>query len=96
MKIGWAIESNWTSPPLYLLYAAVRPLAMCLLLYYLFKVAAANPSADPRFAAIYLGDAFFAIFGMMASGLSWAIISDREFTIRELERYITGGHSSQT
>jgi CBS domain-containing protein len=25
-----------------------------------------------------------------------AIISDREFTIRELERYITGGHSSQT
>jgi CBS domain-containing protein len=24
-----------------------------------------------------------------------AIISDREFTIRELERYITGGHSSQ-
>ncbi len=78
MKIGWAIESNWTSPPLYLLYAAVRPMAMCLLLYFLFKVAAANPSADPRFAAIYLGDAFFAIFGMMASGLSWAIISDRE------------------
>jgi len=25
-----------------------------------------------------------------------AIISDREFTIRELERYITGGHSSLT
>ena len=24
-----------------------------------------------------------------------AIISDREFTIRELERYITGGHTSQ-
>jgi CBS domain-containing protein len=24
-----------------------------------------------------------------------AVISDREFTIRELERYITGGHSSQ-
>ena len=24
-----------------------------------------------------------------------AIISDREFTIRELERYITGGHSSR-
>ena len=25
-----------------------------------------------------------------------AVISDREFTIRELERYITGGHSSLT
>jgi CBS domain-containing protein len=25
-----------------------------------------------------------------------AVISDREFTIRELERYITGGHSSPT
>jgi CBS domain-containing protein len=25
-----------------------------------------------------------------------AVISDREFTIRELERYITGGHSSVT
>jgi ABC-type multidrug transport system permease subunit len=78
MRIGWAIESNWTHPALYLLYAAVRPFAMCLLLYYLFKVISPAPSADPRFTAIYLGNAFFSVFGTMASSLSWAVISDRE------------------
>lgn len=86
MKIGWAIESNWTNPPLYLLYAAIRPLALCVLLYYLFKVINAEPSTDPRFLAIFVGNAFFSIFGTMAGGLSWAIISDREHY--QLIRYV--------
>jgi len=86
MKIGWAIESNWTKIPLYLLYAASRPLALCLLLFFLFKVINPLPNTDPRFIAIYLGNAFFTIFGSMASGLSWAIISDREQY--QLIRYI--------
>jgi ABC-2 type transport system permease protein len=78
MKIGWAIESNWTKPPLYLLYVALRPLAMCVLLYYLFKVISPAPAGDARFVSIYLGNAFFSVFGVMASSLSWAVISDRE------------------
>ncbi|NLH48135.1 MAG: ABC transporter permease [Myxococcales bacterium] len=86
MKIGWKIESNWTSAPLYLLYAAIRPLSLCVLLYFLFKVVSAAPSADPRFLAIFVGNAIFSIFGTLAGGLSWAIISDREHY--QLIRYV--------
>ncbi len=78
MKIGWEIESNWTNVPLYILYEAVRPLSLCILLYFLYKVVSASPGADPHFFAIFIGNAFFMIFGALASGLSWAIISDRE------------------
>lgn len=86
MTIGWQIESNWTKWPLYLLYAALRPLALCLLLYFLFKVVEPAPSADPRFQAIFVGNAFFSIFGTMASSLSWAVISDREHY--QIVRYV--------
>ncbi|MDP8224473.1 MAG: ABC transporter permease [Candidatus Lernaella stagnicola] len=86
MRIGWEIESNWTKWPLYLLYAAVRPLALCLLLYFLFKVVSATPADDPRFVAVFVGNAFFTIFGTMASSLSWAVISDREHY--QLIRYV--------
>jgi len=88
MRIGWEIESNWTKVPLYLLYAAVRPLALCLLLYYLFKAAVSvgAPGDDPRFVAIFLGNAFFTVFVSMTSGLSWSIISDREHY--QLIRYV--------
>jgi len=77
-RVAWEIESNWTNVPLYLLYAAVRPLSLCVLLYFLFKVVTPTPSTDPRFLAIFVGNAFFMIFSGLASGLSWAIISDRE------------------
>lgn len=86
MRIGWEIESNWTHSLLYLVYAAIRPLASCLLLYYLFKVISNAPSLDARFLGIFLGSAVFSIFGTMAGGLSWAIISDREQY--QLIRYI--------
>jgi len=45
-RIGWAIESNWTRVPLYLLYAAVRPLALCVLLYFVYKVVEPHPGGD--------------------------------------------------
>jgi ABC-2 type transport system permease protein len=86
MTIGWQIESNWTKWPLYLLYAATRPLALCVLLFFLYKVVSEAPAADPHFVAIYLGNAFFSIFGTMASSLSWAVISDREHY--QLIRYV--------
>jgi len=78
MKIGWEIEANWTNTPLYLLYTAVRPVSLCVLLYFLYKVVNPTPGADPRFMAIFIGNAFFMIFGGLANGLSWAIIADRE------------------
>jgi len=77
--IGWEDESNWTYKPVYFIYATLRPFAMCLILYYLFKVATDNPAADPAFHAVYVGNAFFTIFMAISAGIGWVIIMDREF-----------------
>lgn len=77
--IGWEDESNWTIKPVYFIYATLRPFAMCLILYYLFKVATDNPAADPAFHAVYVGNAFFTIFMAVSAGIGWVIIMDREF-----------------
>ena len=78
-RIGWENESNWTWKPVYFLYAAVRPFAMCLILYFLFRVASANPSANPTFVSVYISNAFFTTFMAISAGIGWVIIEDREF-----------------
>lgn len=78
-KIGWENESNWTKRPVYFLYAAARPLAMCLILYFLFRVASANPSTNETFVSVYLSNAFFTIFMAVSGGVAWVIMEDREW-----------------
>lgn len=86
IKIGWKIESNWTRVPIYILYAAIRPLSLCVLLYFLYKVVDPTPGDDPRFLGIFIGNTFFMVFVSLAGSLSWAIITDREHF--QLIRYV--------
>ena len=78
-RIGWENESNWTWRPVYFFYAAIRPFAMCLILYFLFRAATADPSTNPTFMAVYISNAFFTIFMAVSAGIGWVIIEDREF-----------------
>ena len=78
-SLGWQNESNWTWRPVYLLYAAIRPLALCLILYFLFMIAAKNPSTNQTFISVFLGNAFFTVFMTVSGGIGWVIIEDREF-----------------
>lgn len=78
MWIGWEMEYNWTRKWIYFLYAAVRPLSLCLILYYIYKFFAANPAGHRAFISIFVGNAFFNIFVAVASGVSWSVIQDRE------------------
>lgn len=78
MWIGWEMESNWTKTWIYILYAATRPLALCLIIYFLFKTVNPQPATDPAFVSVYIGNAFFTIFAAVAGGISWVVIQDRE------------------
>lgn len=40
MRLGWAIESNWTDPFVFMTYQIVRPLFSALILVLMFKVVA--------------------------------------------------------
>jgi ABC-2 type transport system permease protein len=78
MWIGWELEYNWTKKWVYFLYASIRPLSLCLILYFIYKLIATDPAGSQGFVSIFVGNAFFSIFIAVAGGISWVVIMDRE------------------
>jgi ABC-2 type transport system permease protein len=76
--LGWQIESNWADPFLFAVYCIVRPLASVLILVVMYSVITRGALQQPLFAYIYLGNALYILVGMVITGVSWAVIDDRE------------------
>ncbi len=36
-RLGWAVNSNWTRPSLFLIYSVVRPLSSALVLVFMYQ-----------------------------------------------------------
>jgi ABC-2 type transport system permease protein len=76
--LGWQIESNWTDPFLFAIYSIIKPLAGAAILVVMYSVITRADFASPIFSYIYLGNAFYIYVGQVMTGISWAIIDDRE------------------
>lgn len=76
--LGWKIESNWTDPFLFAVYSIIKPLAGAAILVVMYSVITNGNFTDPLFPYIYLGNAFYMYVGAVMTGVSWAIIDDRE------------------
>ena len=76
--LGWQIESNWTDPFLFATYALIKPLASAAILVVMYSVITQGNFGSPIFPYIYLGNAFYIYVGQIMTGMSWAIIDDRE------------------
>jgi len=76
--LGWQIESNWTDPFLFAIYAIIKPLASAAILVVMYSVITQGNFSSPIFPYIYLGNAFYIYVGQIMTGMSWAIIDDRE------------------
>ena len=76
--LGFQIESNWSDPMVFLVYALARPLATSLILLVMFKVVSGGPLSDPRFVALWVGNALYTYVLLLLVGLSWAVFEDRE------------------
>lgn len=76
--LGWKIESNWTDPFLFAIYSIVKPLSAAGILVIMYSIVAQSDFTSPIFAYLFLGNAFYQYVGAVMSGLSWAIIDDRE------------------
>jgi ABC-2 type transport system permease protein len=76
--LGWQIESNWTDPFLFAVYSIVKPLASAGILVVMYSVITQGNFEAPIFPYIYLGNAFYIYVGAVMTGVSWAIIDDRE------------------
>lgn len=76
--LGWQIESNWADPFLFAIYSVVRPLASVMILVIMYSVITQGAFREPIFPYIYLGNALYILVGQIITGVSWAIIDDRE------------------
>lgn len=76
--LGWKIESNWTDPFLFAIYSIVKPLSGAAILVVMYSVITGGKFQDPLFPYIYLGNAFYMYVGAVMTGVSWAVLDDRE------------------
>jgi ABC-2 type transport system permease protein len=76
--LGWHLESNWTSPFLFAIYAIARPIASVLILVVMYSVITDGALEQPIFAYIYLGNSLYILVGQVISGVSMAVVEDRE------------------
>lgn len=76
--LGWQIESNWADPFLFAIYSIVKPLAGAAILVVMYSVITNGNFEAPIFSYIYLGNAFYIFVGQVMTGISWAVIDDRE------------------
>jgi ABC-2 type transport system permease protein len=76
--LGWKIESNWTDPFLFAVYSIVKPLAGAAIIVIMYSVVANGNFDTPFFAYLYFGNAFYQYVSSVITGVSWAIVDDRE------------------
>jgi ABC-2 type transport system permease protein len=76
--LGWQIEANWTDPFLFAIYVIIKPLASVAILVVMYSIITKGNYNSPVFPYIYLGNAFYIYVAFVMSGVSWAVIEDRE------------------
>jgi ABC-2 type transport system permease protein len=76
--LGWQIESNWTDPFLFAVYSIVKPLTSAGILVVMYAIVTRGNFATTAFAYMYVGNAFYMYVSAVMTGMSHAIIDDRE------------------
>ncbi len=76
-RLGWAIESNWTDPFLFAVYAVARPVGAALVLVAIVWLVGGGSRPD-YVGYLVVGSACWTFVGGGMSGLVWAVLDDRE------------------
>ena len=77
IRLGWAIESNWSDPFLFIAFTIAKPLAAAMILVVMFQVITAGQGTD-FLQFMIVGTALWnVVFGVLA-GLVQSILEDRE------------------
>ncbi len=76
--LGWQIESNWADLFLFAIYSIIKPLSGAGILVVMYGIISKGNFTNPLFPYIYIGNAFYIYVGQVMTGVSWAVIDDRE------------------
>jgi ABC-2 type transport system permease protein len=76
--LGWQIESNWTSPVLFTIYAIIKPLTAAAILVVMYGLVTQANFASTGFSYLYVGNAFYMYVGAIMAGMAQSVVDDRE------------------
>jgi ABC-2 type transport system permease protein len=77
--LGWQVESNWTSPLLFIIYSLVKPIAAVLILVFMYLIILGDVASDPVFFSfMFIGNALYLFVAQVLFGLTWVLHEDRE------------------
>jgi ABC-2 type transport system permease protein len=77
--LGWQMESNWTSPLLFLVYSIVKPIFGTFILVFMYVIIQGSVGTNPTlFSFMFLGNAFYMFVAQVMFGVASVVLEDRE------------------
>jgi len=77
VRLGWALEANWTDPLLFFIYSVAKPISSALILVVMLEVIGGEAGRSFR-PFVVVGSALWTFVISGIAGLAWAILEDRE------------------
>ena len=77
VRLGWALEANWTDPLLFFIYSVAKPVSSALILVVMLEVIG-GPGGRSFRPFVVVGSALWTFVISGIAGLAWAILEDRE------------------
>jgi ABC-2 type transport system permease protein len=76
--LGWQIEASWADPFLFAVYSIVKPLTSAGILVVMYGLITHGNFRSPTFSYMFLGNAFYMYVTAVMTGMSQAVLEDRE------------------
>jgi ABC-2 type transport system permease protein len=77
IRLGWAIESNWSDPFLFAVYTMAKPLAAAMILVVMFQIITGGQGTE-FLQFLIVGAALWNVVQGVMAGLVQSILEDRE------------------
>lgn len=78
MWLQYQIDSNWTTPFIFIVYNIIRPIGAALLLVAMFYVVTGGYMGGGDLAFLFVGNAFFMLISQTLFFVGWIVHDDRE------------------
>jgi ABC-2 type transport system permease protein len=78
VRLGWAIESNWADPLLFLIYSVAKPVAAVLMLVVMLQIITDGAAGPAQLGFVIIGSALWSFVVGGIAGLAISVLEDRE------------------
>ena len=76
-RLGWAVNSNWTRPSLFIIYSVLRPISGALVLVFMYQAITGSSVATQYLAFLVVGTAFWGFVQGTIAGFADCVSEDR-------------------